>query len=86
VTDDRGKLAATAWELTLKRLSRISNTINPDRRPEWEKQRERKFILAVNSLKTLRVRPEGSMSIDPEEIRAQVLESRERLKHFVHRR
>lgn len=69
--------------MILKRLSRIWNNINPDRRPEWEKRREREFIEAVNSLKTLRVTPEGRMSIDPEGIREQVLEARERLKHFV---
>ncbi len=71
--------------MMLKLLSRMWNTISPDRRPELEKQREREFIEVVNSLKTLRVTPEDSMSIDPEEIREQVLESRERLKHFVRR-
>jgi len=79
------KLATVSMRMMLKLLSRIWNTISPDRRPEWEKQREREFIDAVNSLKTLRVTPEGGMSIDPEEIREQVLESRERLKHFVQR-
>ncbi|EJB8403596.1 TPA: hypothetical protein ACXIHA_004355 [Pseudomonas aeruginosa] len=66
-------------------LDRLVARLFPDRRPEWEKQREREFIEAVNGLKTLRVAPGGTMSIDPEEIREQVLESRERLKHFVHR-
>ncbi|CAI8862218.1 MULTISPECIES: hypothetical protein [Pseudomonas] len=66
-------------------LNRLVTWLCPDNRPEWEKEREREFIKAVNSLKTLRVTPEGGMSIDPEEIRDQVLESRERLKHFVHR-
>lgn len=66
-------------------LNRLVAWLFPDRRPERGKQRERDFIEAVNSLKTLRVTPEGSMSIDPEEIRGQVLESRERLKHFVRR-
>ncbi|MEW4948263.1 hypothetical protein [Pseudomonas asiatica] len=69
--------------MMFKLLSFIRNTISLDRRPEWEKQRERDFIKAVNSLKTLRVTPGGRMSIDPEEIREQVLEARERLKHFV---
>ncbi|QNV65950.1 hypothetical protein F7661_08330 [Pseudomonas sp. CFA] len=64
-------------------LDRLVAWLFPDRRPEWEKQREREFIEAVNSLKTLRVTPGGRMSIDPEEIRDQVLEARERLKHFV---
>lgn len=66
-------------------LNRLVTWLFSDRRPEWEKQREREFIKAVNSFKTLRVTPEGGMSIDPEEIREQVLESRERLKHFVRR-
>ncbi|BAN56633.1 MULTISPECIES: hypothetical protein [Pseudomonas] len=64
-------------------LDRLVVWLFPDRLPEWEKQREREFIKAVNSLKTLRVTPGGRMSIDPEEIRDQVLEARERLKHFV---
>ncbi|MDD2067128.1 hypothetical protein NPS49_02220 [Pseudomonas putida] len=67
----------------MKILSRLRSWLSPDLRPEWEKQREREFIEAVNSLKTLRVTPGGRMSIDPEEIREQVLEARERLKHFV---
>ena len=66
-------------------FNRLFSWLFPDRRSEWEKQREREFIDAVNSLKTLRVTREGGMSIDPEEIREQVLESRERLKHFVQR-
>lgn len=66
-------------------FNRLVSWLFPDRRSEWEKQREREFIDAVNSLKTLRVTREGGMSIDPEEIREQVLESRERLKHFVQR-
>lgn len=55
----------------------------PDRRSEAEIERERRFIEAVNSLKTLRVTERGTMSIDPEEIRDQILESREALKHLV---
>lgn len=67
----------------MKIFQKLWSLIDSDRRPEWEKQREREFIEAVNSLKTLRVTPEGGMAIDPEEIREQVIESRERLKHFV---
>lgn len=69
--------------MPLKIFQKLWSLIYSDRRPEWEKQREREFIEAVNSLKTLRVTPEGGMAIDPEEIREQVIESRERLKHFV---
>lgn len=50
-----------------------------------EVKREREFIQAANSLKTLRVTPEGSMCIDPEEIREQIIASREQLKHLVHK-
>ncbi|WP_318654810.1 hypothetical protein [Pseudomonas aeruginosa] len=35
-------------------LDRLVARLFPDRRSEWEKQREREFIEAVNSLKTLR--------------------------------
>lgn len=76
---------ATSVRKPLKTLSRLWELLFPDRRPEWEKRREREFIEAVNSLKTLRVTAGGRMSIDPEEIRDQVLDSRERLKHFVQR-
>lgn len=69
--------------MPLKIFQKLWSLIDSDRRPEWEKQREREFIEAVNSLKTLRVTPGGRMSIDPEEIREQVLEARERLKQFV---
>jgi len=50
----------------------------------WER-REQAFIDAVNQLKTLHVTPEGAMSIDPEELREQVMASREQLKHLVTR-
>lgn len=69
--------------MPLKQFFRLWELLFPDRRPEGEKQREREFIQAVNSLKTLRVTAGGRMSIDPEEIRDQVLEARETLKHFV---
>lgn len=50
----------------------------------WDIQEEQ-FILAINSLKTLRITPEGAMRIDVSEIRDQVLASRERYKEFVRR-
>lgn len=56
-----------------------------DKRPEWEIQREREFIQAANRLKTLRVTPRGGMSIDPEEIRDQIIAAREELKYLVRR-
>lgn len=48
-----------------------------------ERVREQEFVSAVNRLKTLRVTPEGGMSIDAEEIREQVIAARHSLKHFV---
>lgn len=66
-------------------LSSLWSIVCPDRRPEREKARERKFIQAANSLKTLRVTPEGGMSIDPEELREQIIASREQLKHLVYK-
>lgn len=44
---------------------------------------EEQFILAANSLKTLQVPLGGCMSIDPEELRDQIIESRERYKDLV---
>lgn len=71
--------------VTLKLLDCLWNLISPDRRPPHEVKRERAFIEAANSLKTLRVTPEGGMSIDPEELREQIVTSREQLKHLVHK-
>lgn len=71
--------------LLLNLLAKMGCFINHDRRPNWEKARERKFILAANSLKTLSVTDRGGMSIDPEELRDQIVASREQLKHLVHR-
>lgn len=64
-------------------LSKLWTLFFPDRRSEADITRERKFIEAVNSLKTLRTTDRGGMSIDLEEIRDQVLESREALKYLV---
>lgn len=57
----------------------------PDRRPDWEQKRERDFIVAANGLKTLRVSDRGGVSIDPEELRDQIIGSREQLRHLVHK-
>lgn len=70
--------------MSLKLLTRLWSVISPDRSPEREKTREREFILAANSLKTLSVTDRGGMSIDPEELRDQIVASREQLKHLVH--
>lgn len=66
-------------------LHRLITKLFPDRRPQREKKREREFIKAANGLKTLWVTPEGGMSIDPEELRDQIVASREQLKHLVHK-
>ncbi|WP_407729143.1 hypothetical protein ACJJU9_17900 [Pseudomonas helleri] len=68
----------------MKLISIFWNLISPDRRPDHEKALEREFIRAANTLKTLRVTPEGGMSIDPEELREQIVSAREQLKHLVH--
>ncbi|QXZ13720.1 hypothetical protein KVQ82_27220 [Pseudomonas sp. AO-1] len=70
--------------LLLNLLAKLWRFINNDRRPDWEKAREREFILAANSLKTLSVTDRGGMSIDPEELREHITASREQLKHLVH--
>ncbi len=65
-------------------LHRLITRLFPDRRPDWEQKREREFVRAANSLKTLKVTPEGGMSIDPEELRDQIIAAREQLQHLVH--
>lgn len=69
----------------MKLLTSLWNLISPDQRPDWEKARERDFIVAVNKLKTLSVSDRGGLSIDPEELREQIVASREQLKHLVHK-
>ena len=66
-------------------FQRLAAWLFLDRRPEREKVREREFIQAANSLKTLKVTPEGGMSIDPEELRDHIIASREQLKQLVHK-
>lgn len=56
-----------------------------DKRSGSERARDRAFITALNNLQSLRVTPDGGMSIDPEEIRNRVIASRHALKHFVRR-
>ena len=54
----------------------------PKTREELE---EEQFILAANSLKTLQVPLGGCMSIDPEELRDQIIAAREQYKDLVRR-
>ncbi|WP_225903928.1 hypothetical protein [Pseudomonas shirazica] len=67
----------------LKILDRLWDSAFPDNRSEAEKDKEREFIQAVNQLKTLRTTARGGMAIDPEEIRDQVLQSREAYRDLV---
>ena len=67
----------------LKILDRLWNWAFPDNRSETEKAKELEFIQAVNQLNTLRTTARGGMAIDPEEIRDQVLQSREAYQDFV---
>jgi hypothetical protein len=56
-----------------------------DYRSAWIQAEEREFIKTVNSLQTLQTTPRGGMRIDPEELRDQILASRERYKELVKR-
>lgn len=56
-----------------------------DKRPQWVRDEERRFIEAANRLRTLHVTPEGGMRIDPEELRDQIIEAREKYKDLVTR-
>jgi hypothetical protein len=64
-------------------LNAIRERLFKDRRPESEIRREKEFIQAANRLKTLQVSPRGGMSIDPEELRDQIIAAREEYKHLV---
>ena len=57
-------------------------TRRPKTRTEIE---EEQFILAANSLKTLSVPLGGCISIDPEELRDQIIAAREQYKSLVRR-
>lgn len=67
----------------MRLIEQLWSRIFPDRRSDSEKARERQFIEAANALKTLSVTDRGGMSISAEEIRDQIIESREALKSLV---
>lgn len=67
----------------MKWFDRLIGLVCRDNRSGQEHARERAFIAALNNLKSLRVTPDGGMSIDPDEIREQVIASRRSLKRFV---
>lgn len=60
-------------------------TLFSNRPKTRDKLEEERFILAANSLKTLQVPLGGCISIDPEELRDQIIESREHYKDLVRR-
>jgi hypothetical protein len=64
-------------------LGRLIGFVCRDKRSGREQARDRAFISHLNNLKSLRVTPDGGMSIDPDEIREQVIASRRSLKRFV---
>jgi len=67
----------------MKWLGRLIKFVCQDTRSDREQARDRAFITSLNNLKSLRVTPDGGMSIDPDEIREQVISSRRSLKRFV---
>ncbi|VVO69005.1 hypothetical protein PS880_01204 [Pseudomonas fluorescens] len=67
----------------MKRLGHLIGFVCRDKRSGREQARDQAFITALNSLQSLRVTPDGGMSIDPDEIREQVIASRRSLKRFV---
>jgi len=67
----------------MKWFGRLIGLVCRDNRSGQEQARDRAFIAALNNLKSLRVTPDGGMSIDPDEIRERVMESRQSLKRFV---
>lgn len=61
----------------------------PSRPESWHDKQERLFIEAIRPLKNFQVTERGGVSIDPEDLREKVLESRARNRPFVdseHRR
>ena len=67
----------------MKWFERLIELVCRDNRSGQEQARDLAFIAALNNLKSLRVTPDGGMSIDPNEIREQVIACRHRLKRFV---
>ncbi|MNC35671.1 hypothetical protein D3C75_841630 [compost metagenome] len=67
----------------MKWLGRLIGFVCREKRSGPEQARDRAFITALNNLQSLRVTPEGGMSIDPNEIRGKVIASRHALKRFV---
>lgn len=64
-------------------IGRLIGFVCRDKRSGREQARDRAFITSLNDLQSLRVTPDGGMSIDPNEIREKVIASRQSLKRFV---
>ena len=64
-------------------FGRLVRLVYRDNRSGREQARDLAFVAALNDLQSLRVTPDGGMSIDPDEIREQVIEGRLSLKRFV---
>lgn len=67
----------------MKWFGRLIGLVWRDNISDQELARDRAFIAALNNLKSLRVTPDGGMSIDAGEIRERVIASRHALKRFV---
>ena len=67
----------------MKWFGHLVRLVCRDNRSDREQARDRAFVAALNDLQSLSVTPDGGMSIDPDEIREQVIESRLSLKRFV---
>jgi len=67
----------------MKWFGRLVRLVYRDNRSGREQARDLAFVAALNDLQSLRVTPDGGMSIDPDEIREQVIEGRLSLKRFV---
>jgi hypothetical protein len=76
---------STSVESVMNLFRRCVEFVWPDKRSGSEQARDRAFIAALNKLESLCVTPNGGMSIDPAEIREQVIASRQSLKRFVRR-
>lgn len=67
----------------MKWIGRFIEYVCRDKRSGLEQARDLAFVTALNNLQSLRVTPDGGMSIDPDEIREQVIASRRSLARFV---
>ena len=69
-------------ECGMKRFDRLIGLVCRDNRPGREHAGDRAFS-ALNNLKSLRVTPDGGISIEAVEISEQGITSRHALKRFV---